>query len=402
MNAIVESKLSFFLHGVYGRLTGLRQARRLYEPLLATSFSPIELLSPYENDLSRFFADLLSPNGNHGQGPIFLQLFLDRFELKDPWLDARYVRVETEAQTFNGRRIDIKLSFGERGAALPAGVIGIENKPWAMDQRSQVADYILDLERQVGTNHFLIYLTGSGEGPTAYSTGGNEFSTLKVVSYQDLNCWLRDCASQTQAIRVKFFIEEFVRYIDKQFSGVQDMGEREMIATEICQSAESLEAALSVFAAMPEIKNRLLDKLFSEFKALVQTRSPEWMVDIDLKTAQESRFKGISVKLALDDAYRFRLAFEQNSCNELLFGVCKSTESSPDRPELHESIKKIAGQGLQSKYWPWYKNYEPLNWGRDSAGWSLIQSGDMGEHIFKDIQNLYEGLKKENLLDQLQ
>lgn len=401
MISSTESKIPRFLHGVHGRLMGLRRARKVYEPLLAMAFNPIELLSPYENDLSRLLADLLSPYGNHGQGPLFLQAFIDRFELKGAWLETSTVRVSTEAQTFNGRRIDIKLSFGKSDALLLRGEIGIENKPTAMDQKNQVADYIEDIKRRNGENHFLIYLSGSGNGPTENSTAGLDFPSLRVVSYVDLSAWLKDCALQTQSIRVKFFIEEFISYINKKFGGVQDMGEQEIIVTEVFQSAESLDAAWAVFASIPDVKNRLLEKMSKEFQVLAKVRYPTWIIDVDLKSAQYSKYKGISVHFAVGDSYRVRFAFEQNGCNQLLFGVCKSTESATARTELHDLIQGIAGSGEQSLYWPWYKSYEPLNWEMDGVAWLQIQSGEMAQRMLKDVSEIYEGLKQAGILDRL-
>lgn len=400
-NTTLQPKYLKYLHGVHGRLEGLKQAKKVYEPLLAKNFNPIGLLSPIENDLSRFFSDLLSPRGSHGQGSLFLELFISCCELNQSWLELSNTRVEVEAQTFNGRRIDIKLTFGDPGAATPLGILGIENKPWAMDQENQVLDYISDFERRVGSNHLLIYLSGNGDGPTDYSTGGREFPGLKVISYKKLNDWLKDCAARSQSIRVKFFIEEFIQYVNIQFNGMQDMGEREMIVAEVIQSPDSLEAALVVSSAVPDIKNKLLHTFLEKFKKLARDQRPEWIVNIDLKSSQESKYKGISIQIKPNDSFRIRLAFEQNNCNDCLIGICKVTELSPDRPELYELISEKLSPASRSSFWPWYRTFYISNWNNEIIAWTYIQSGEMAEQVFKNLDEIYVCLKDVNRLDDL-
>jgi PD-(D/E)XK nuclease superfamily len=82
--------------------------------------------------------DLLDPRGVHGQGEIFLRLFLQIIGLGHLMI-GRNVAINCEEQTTRCqnllRRMDIFLcpdnSFG----------IGTENKPWAGDQKGWVKDY---------------------------------------------------------------------------------------------------------------------------------------------------------------------------------------------------------------------------------------------------------------------
>ncbi len=390
-----ETDILRYLNGVYGQLEGLREAKRVYEPQLATKFNPFQLLNLYENDLSRFFADLLSPRGSHGQGPLFLKSFIEHFKFNKPWIHGEHALVETEAPTIQGRRIDIKLTF-------PDGVLGIENKPWAADQKEQVADYLKELAR-TGDNHLLIYLSGGGQGPSDYSLGEvkREHPRLEVVSYLKFNEWLKDCAKGAQSLRVRFFIEEFSNYINRQFGEVQDMGENEMIVSEALKSSAALEAVLAVSAAVDTVKNRLLVKLLSEFNYLVETHRPEWIVDIDLKSSSDTKWKGISILFNRGDAYRMRLAFETNGFHECAIGVCKTSKESPDRPHLFQLNTYIAGPAKKSPYWPWYQDFNPMNWDSNPEAWTKIQSGEMASMIFEMMNKIYKGLIDSNFLDEL-
>src|SRR5262245_47098510 len=65
---------------VQDRLHTLRRAQQEYRARLAPDFSVFtRYIQPDENRLSLVLADLLDPDGDHGQGQLFLREFLDRF-----------------------------------------------------------------------------------------------------------------------------------------------------------------------------------------------------------------------------------------------------------------------------------------------------------------------------------
>ncbi len=84
------------LLGIHHRLDALRQARKLYAPKLAPEFNAIGLFGPNELRLSQLLKELLSPTGSHAQGSIFLELFLQFFELEKflPLADRAIVSTE--------------------------------------------------------------------------------------------------------------------------------------------------------------------------------------------------------------------------------------------------------------------------------------------------------------------
>lgn len=139
-----------------------RSAISRVDRFLSTRFNVFESIMPQELELTRIISNLLSPDGTHGQGGVFLKLFLDqltpgRFEGIQP----RSVVLEKRT-TFltSARRIDLLLDFGSCG-------LGIENKPLAGDQPGQISDYLAELQhRYPGSNYCLIYLTQGGREPS--------------------------------------------------------------------------------------------------------------------------------------------------------------------------------------------------------------------------------------------
>ncbi len=126
-----------------------------------------------EKTHSRMLSDLLDPHGSHGQGELFLRLFLDHCHQKrgrQPLPDAAYASqwvVETEKGIPTGR-LDIVI----RCPAIDFVVV-IENKIFAPEQSDQLGRYA----RWVRSQHrdpnkrMLIFLTPDGQSP---ATGSDE------------------------------------------------------------------------------------------------------------------------------------------------------------------------------------------------------------------------------------
>ena len=149
------------------RLEAHQQAKAKRDLHQATSFSVFDYiqLDPNfdENRLSEIIAGLLNPQGTHGQGSLFLDLFLDRLPPlpRKKTAAPRIVREDPTAYTSSfQRRIDITIDFGSYG-------VGIENKPWATEAERQLEDYCDHLNRKYSGRFVLVYLSGDGCDPTS-------------------------------------------------------------------------------------------------------------------------------------------------------------------------------------------------------------------------------------------
>lgn len=374
-----------FLTFIDASLKSFRKAGAIYQAELAPSFSPIEVLNPNENALSRFFAELLSPVGGHGQGNLFLKLFVEHFKFSDDWIDLDSPITRTEHSTDQDRRIDISIKFYE-------GIIGIENKPWAGDQKDQVKDYIKYLRDYWPNKHYLIYLSPNGESPSIYSTGGDQFDTLRLISYADWNQWLVKCAEKARSKRVQFFIEEFVRYINKKFFGVKNMNETNFLVSQILLSSDKIKSAFEIYATHNALLENLLDKLTTDINRCVADRNFQLTVlpDNDLSKVNA----GISFKVNEFDSYIFRLEFAGASYRKAFIGIKKVHHEIPDKESLKLALSAISGYTKLENIWPWYKEFPTFNGIFDSVTWVNIHNGTMANEIVKDIGVLYQGLNE--------
>lgn len=394
-----------FLRHVGAKLNGMRQASRVHEPQIAPRFNAIGLLAPFENDLSRVLADLLSPTGSHGQGSTFLSLFLTAFDLGCHWTSPERASVKTEAATYNGRRMDIKVTFSASSGAH-SGAIGIENKPWAGDQKEQVADYVKDLQLSHGDQHVLIYLSSDGSGPSEWSKGGSDdqtggFPSLKVLGYTQLVPWLQACIAQCRASRVRSFLDELVDYIEKEFNGVREMNERHMIIDEALRNNESLESVFALSFALNDIKSALLKKLWSDVQNIAAARYPSWKIEANFDLPHASKDKGLKVHVSPGNRYVLYLGFDQHHCNACNVGILKDNPATADDPSLRLVLNKAMGGGPSSASWPWWNSFEPFHWQDDPAAWTAIQTGQMAEKVFNEFEAIWLALRHANALSAL-
>jgi len=178
-----------------------------------------------ETDLSRAFGGLLDPAGTHGQGDAFLLLFLDEIRRsltgklrKDfPYSNTQGCKTHLEYTTDKGR-IDIVLEMpGNRW-------IGIENKPWAVEQPDQIKNYMCDLRSKAEKAEaaWVLYLSGNGNDPETLPEDKKRCLTMPYRTRDgkppSLENWIRRCRKQCEAERVRWFLKDFLEYVEENFA----------------------------------------------------------------------------------------------------------------------------------------------------------------------------------------
>ena len=149
---------------------------------------------------SAIIADLLNPVGLHGQGEVFVRLFLDRF-LDRPKIetrgDLRRAQVGTEVDVGVHGRIDILFRMDNF-------CVVIENKIHADDQRRQLERYnryATEIAKFADDRVQLLYLTLHGSEPEEYSLGSLPPGKVRCISYEsDITGWLDACIREVARI----------------------------------------------------------------------------------------------------------------------------------------------------------------------------------------------------------
>lgn len=221
-----EDRLNSFFKGMQYYLDVSREARQGLASAVANSFSIFDYLQPSENLLSRIISDLLDPRGNHGQGSTFLKSFLEQLverkcKLPSGWeTRADHAIVATETSTSINQRQKNRYSYRTTSGFRNR----IENKPWANEQISQLADYRDELYRRYGGQFVLIFLCQRGR--TLTSIPAVDWKKLEdhnqgaILHYSDhFLTWLVNCQEKSQADKIRHFLKDFEKFVRSTLGG---------------------------------------------------------------------------------------------------------------------------------------------------------------------------------------
>jgi len=394
------------LKGVHFKIAAIREARRRFSTQLAPDFNLFDYLRTDEIGISRIVADLLEPNGSHGQGDVFLRLFATM--VKQEWISSTSNwHVVTEQQANDRRRIDVYLESS-------LGVVGIENKPWATDQWQQLTDYAQFLEQRVkNTNRrwLLIYLCNSA--PSENSIAPELLDqrirekNLVLLTFHELTSWLDACAVQTKAPTVRIFIEELSKFVRIDINGVRDMSEEREVIDEITKSSENMAAAFQVSNVMVGLKQDLLERFRESLERELEAEGFYLAWDPGM-SKEWGCWVGFGIKMHLDQEIGLRFEFERAGLNSMLWGVCRERDSVTRSDEIWS---RISGT-MNSKFWPsrgdinwaWYSaipdprfDKEYMHWGTSARPW--IAMSENGEdrlvskivRIAKEVHQAFDG-----------
>ena len=172
----------------------LAEARVLtvkHEALIGTahSFNLFSILDRETDEVhthSAILAELLNPNGSHGQGAVFATHFAK-------WVgicreDIKTARVSTEKAIGTEGRADILIETDQM-------CVVIENKIYAADQPIQLERYHRYASRWKYPRVF--YLTLHGNAPSEYTLGALGSDKVIPISYKKhIVGWLEDCIKE--------------------------------------------------------------------------------------------------------------------------------------------------------------------------------------------------------------
>ena len=189
-----------------------------------------------ENGHSLFLKRLLNPNGQHGQGDLFLKRFV-KYVLKNPFDETQKWTVEKEKKAGKKGRVDLIVRSKEL-------IIVIENKIGADDQYAQLyrywrnkiygekKPYSEDGYNKSWERGILVYITPDGRKPSnvskqrPYDTGTkydgfpNELPMDKItrISYKkDICDWLGNCLHEidkNENPRLYSILEQYIEWIE--------------------------------------------------------------------------------------------------------------------------------------------------------------------------------------------
>lgn len=358
----------------------------------APDFRLYNFIQNNENGLSNCIASLLQPNGNHGQGSLYLRLFLEHLSIpnfQSSEKNLNNTKVLLEQSTDKNRRIDIFIDIPN------VGIIGIENKPWAVEQDNQLHDYADYLSKHYGIdgNWLLLYLSNREPSSIAEErrTKLEKEDKFKAIDFNFINSWLDDCLEKTRPNNVRFFIEELIVWIDEKVNGKIDMSEHQEIVN-VVSNKENIAAAMAVFRSIPDVKEKLMKKLLSDL-----TDKCSMNDSLSLKILSDKNFSESGFAFCLDfykeknQDISFTFEFSRSEFNGFCWGMRRKSSDYYDKhrwEHINEIISGDYGYKKTYEWWPWstYADYgmkeDYCNWQNNSQAWENIANGKLSEEIF--------------------
>jgi len=347
-------ELDSFFHDIGYRLKIAQDTKKLLDKRLASSFSLFPYIAPNENRISEIIRDLLDPNGNHGQGDIFLQKFLEVIGKSDIYEIGDQAEIRTEEPTTsienNRRRIDIIIEI-KRNNHYHSG-IAIENKPWAIDQKNQVYDYFLHIKSRYPNNHYIIYLTPDGRKPPPHSAQkiyDNHIEKLICMSYQtDIASWLNVCYKESQADYVRHFLLDFLNYCQQPNLSATAMNNTQITSdTIINYILDNPKTNLKIAEILHENFGRIKHRIIIDFSKKLEQSLQNTFAEYSLRSTLDkhpSDYTGIYLS---KDTWPLEVTLENQEKDAGFFciGICLKTEKT-----INKEIYDLIFSSFRSQY----------------------------------------------------
>ena len=323
----------------------------------------------YETLHSAILAEWLDPKGSHGQGNLFLKLFLQRLDTEDlSDFHTETASVFTEFVTEEGR-LDILLTDGAGAAVI------IENKIYASDQDRQLRRYSAYAKSRTDWNrHAILYLTLYGDEASLQSGEGVRYD---CISYETTVLdWLGDCAKEVCD-------KPFLRETLAQYQGlIRQLTGKDMVRQTdnelLSEMLRNPEGVAAIIKAQNDWERTILeDKLIMPLKRFAEERG--------LRFSVNDKFWSKSAwgRLEFELAPKLKIVFENEHQGRYSFyyGIVDTRENRPGR-------KKLPGLEGGNDGWPYgwhYLDGEYRNWTVDFIVNLACDNGPVLEYICRAV-----------------
>jgi len=326
----------------------------------------------YENMHSYILASLMNPDGNHGQGSIFLDLFLEFLDNSfSSVFMSKQASVFTEYSTDFGR-IDILIE-DKAGRAII-----IENKIYAQDQDSQIRRYNqFALSKYTKDCYRIIYLTLDGHEAAKHSGEGVDYTCL---SYEkNILHWLGKCLESTNAKPSLY--EPLLQYqnLIKSLVGL-DMNNTvdQALLQEMIDAPDGVAAIINT---LPAWEKAIIEKnLFGPLTLFSRDNGLEFFVD----DAFWSKAKNVYFRFKIDAVHAIYFQCDKAGWNQIYYGIQDSSMNQAASAPLHGLLGG-------NEWWPYGWQYLEMhkNWTPDViAEIANDEEGKFIDYIKKVVKEL--------------
>lgn len=342
---------------------------------------------------SAFLAELLNPEGSHGLGKQFLELFLNMvvrknkenfyFETENAKVHVEYYIGIISEDKKSGGRIDLLIEDGKGNAII------IENKINAGDQEYQLLRYNNFAKDKYKSNYKLLYLTKDGGEASEYSTGKENFK-YQCISYRDnILPWLECC--EQAAVRHPLIRETIHQYIIniKEILNIMEDSALNNLIDSIVKEKENMFSVLFLKDHLGKIQCKMWENVF--IKQICNAVAKDNEMEIHSYGSSEStQYMGVSFIKEGWEYVSVSFEFLSNGFKNFIYGIKFKDPENEKKDEIKEKLSEelINMEGVRTSNWyPWLKIDEDFP-NREEDAIKALYDGNMKKHIESKLQYL--------------
>lgn len=342
---------------------------------------------------SAFLAELLNPEGSHGLGKQFLELFLNMVVRKNKenfYFETEKAKVHVEyyigiisEDKKSGGRIDLLIEDGKGNAII------IENKINAGDQEYQLLRYNNFAKDKYKSNYKLLYLTKDGGEASEYSTGKEDFE-YQCISYRNnILPWLECC--EQAAVRHPLIRETIHQYIInlKEILNIMEKNTQDSLFDRIVENKENMLSVLFLKYNLVGIQCKMWENVFIKQICNAVAKDNE-IKKHSYGSPGSTQYMGVSFQKKEWKYVSVSFEFLSNGFKNFIYGIKFQNLENEKKDEIKEKLTEELTnmEGVRTSNWyPWLKIDEDFpNWEEDAI--KALYDGNMKEHIESKLQDL--------------
>ena len=346
--------------------------------------------------ICKMLGALLSPQGAHEAGEIFLEKFLEDV-LNESAIGAETSIVRCEDATKKRRRIDLTIEIDGK-------IIPIEAKIHAGDQEHQLADYFEEIKNRKGACAYICYLTKDGRKPSRNSmtsTSGNTIlkeTQIKRLSWKDdIVPWLEDCVA-LEKVQGKTMVQANIWQLIDTIRGWDNAMELQF--KNIVNSDGRLDSALGIWQMVSAAQNALWKNFVKEFESQMKDvhrleKVPKKESDYWFKKPERGNYGiGLALKNGKEDNHCIGFCLFDSDGEFKDITDCKSNLSGSIKAEVDRLQERLGGKNngkwLYREDFPAFKD-EKINFSSFTKETEkLLLEENLKEYVEKFIRRIKE------------
>lgn len=355
-------------------------------------FSIMRMKTDEVHTHSALIAAMLNPNGPHGSGDMYLNLFLQSvselhgidFDTANAKADYEHSIGDINKDKTEGGRTDILIESGKKA-------IIIENKIYAEDQPKQLLRYE-NFAKSKYSEYYILYLTLDGKEASNESCKGMSEEYIKV-SYRDtIKDWLTKCIekSATKPLVRETLVQYQNLILKLTHQDMDDAIKKAVVA--LCDNAENVDTFLWMQKNVDTILMGVLkDVLQPKLEVLAQTYSMRLEINSKGWLEKHKAFSFISEGENHWHTFEITFMFESKELTDLRCGFrFIDANNKGINNAVYDKLSSMSNEKSTPR-WPYYYRCRDYSkWKNGNIIASMYDEEGLIKKIECDLKNLLD------------